>query len=214
MRQAPGGVAGVSRSSSCSACSSEASVRCTPTSAVMVSRMAARTGSLRAGPGRHARDHDRRRRQLQRTEASLLHAESELERLTQARPGAWRTHNQLLVARLITQAARRQRGAAGATAERSYPPAALSGRRHDRVPSRVQGEPTSGTGQTATKNAVWVRPVPLVVSPAPAHRRAGEGDLDELAVPPGDRAAGRDARGDRGQAGRSGRWPSAGTPRC
>jgi len=62
---------------------------------------------------------------VQRTEASLLHAEGELERLTQAAPpGAWRTHNQLLVARLITQAARRRRESRGGHRRADYPPAA------------------------------------------------------------------------------------------
>jgi L-aspartate oxidase len=63
---------------------------------------------------------------VQRTEASLLHAEGELERLTRAAPpGAWRTHNQLLVARLITQAARRRRESRGGHRRADYPPAAL-----------------------------------------------------------------------------------------
>jgi len=63
---------------------------------------------------------------VQRTEASLLHAESELDRLTSAAPvGAWRTHNQLLVARLITQAARRRRESRGGHRRADYPPAAL-----------------------------------------------------------------------------------------
>jgi len=44
-----------------------------------------------------------------RSESSLLHAEGELDRLTLATPhAAWRTHNQLLIAGLITQAARRR----------------------------------------------------------------------------------------------------------
>ena len=51
---------------------------------------------------------------VQRTEASLLHAEQELARLTRETPAdAWRTHNQLLVATLITQAARRRRESRG-----------------------------------------------------------------------------------------------------
>jgi L-aspartate oxidase len=63
---------------------------------------------------------------VQRTEASLLHAEGELERLTQATPsGAWRTRNQLLVAGLITQAARRRRESRGGHRRADYPPAAL-----------------------------------------------------------------------------------------
>jgi L-aspartate oxidase len=63
---------------------------------------------------------------VQRTEASLLHAESELDQLTRAAPpGAWRTHNQLLVARLITQAARRRRESRGGHRRADYPPAGL-----------------------------------------------------------------------------------------
>ena len=62
---------------------------------------------------------------LQRSEPSLLHAEQELARLTLAAPaGAWRTHNQLLVARLITSAARRRRESRGGHRRSDYPPAA------------------------------------------------------------------------------------------
>jgi L-aspartate oxidase len=61
---------------------------------------------------------------VQRTEASLLHAEEELERLTAATPAdAWRTGNQLLVARLITQAARKRRESRGGHRRLDYPPA-------------------------------------------------------------------------------------------
>jgi len=63
---------------------------------------------------------------VQRTETSLLHAERELERLTRETPGgAWRTGNQLLVARLITQAARRRRESRGGHRRLDYPPAVL-----------------------------------------------------------------------------------------
>ncbi len=61
---------------------------------------------------------------LHRTEASLLHAELELARLTRVTPsGAWRTHHQLLVARLITTAARRRRESRGGHRRLDYPPA-------------------------------------------------------------------------------------------
>jgi L-aspartate oxidase len=60
---------------------------------------------------------------LQRSESSLLHAEGELERLTEAAPpSAWRTHNQLLVAGLITKAARRRRESRGGHRRTDYPP--------------------------------------------------------------------------------------------
>jgi L-aspartate oxidase len=63
---------------------------------------------------------------VQRTEGSLLHAEQELARLTRETPAAaWRTHNQLLVATLITQAARRRRESRGGHRRLDYPPAAL-----------------------------------------------------------------------------------------
>ena len=63
---------------------------------------------------------------VQRSEASLLHAEQELARLTRETPAAaWRTHNQLLVATLITQAARRRRESRGGHRRLDYPPATL-----------------------------------------------------------------------------------------
>ena len=62
---------------------------------------------------------------VQRTEASLLHAEQTFERLGATTPeGAWRTRNQLLVARLITQAARRRRESRGGHRRLDYPPSA------------------------------------------------------------------------------------------
>ncbi len=62
---------------------------------------------------------------VQRTEASLLHAGQELDRLTAGTPAAaWRTHNQLLVARLITEAARNRRESRGGHRRLDYPPAA------------------------------------------------------------------------------------------
>jgi L-aspartate oxidase len=63
---------------------------------------------------------------VQRSESSLLHAERELERLTLATPrAAWRTHNQLLVAGLITQAARGRRESRGGHRRTDYPPDSL-----------------------------------------------------------------------------------------
>lgn len=63
---------------------------------------------------------------LQRSESSLLHAERELERLTAAAPPpAWRTHNQLLVAGLITKAARRRRESRGGHRRTDYPPGSV-----------------------------------------------------------------------------------------
>jgi L-aspartate oxidase len=63
---------------------------------------------------------------LQRSESSLLLAEQELDRLTRATPReAWRTHNQLLVAGLITQAARGRRESRGGHRRTDYPPDSL-----------------------------------------------------------------------------------------
>jgi L-aspartate oxidase len=62
---------------------------------------------------------------VQRTETSLLRAEQELDRLTRAtEAAAWRTRNQLLVARLITEAARRRRESRGGHRRLDYPPGA------------------------------------------------------------------------------------------
>jgi L-aspartate oxidase len=63
---------------------------------------------------------------LQRTEAALLHAEQSLAALIARTPeGAWRTRNQLLVASLITQAARRRRESRGGHRRLDYPPPGL-----------------------------------------------------------------------------------------
>jgi L-aspartate oxidase len=63
---------------------------------------------------------------VQRSEASLLHAERELERLALATPrAAWRTHNQLLVAGRSTQAARGRRESRGGHRRTDYPPDSL-----------------------------------------------------------------------------------------
>jgi L-aspartate oxidase len=63
---------------------------------------------------------------VQRTESSLLRAEQELASLTRETPeDAWRTRNQLLVATLITQAARRRRESRGGHRRLDYPPAGL-----------------------------------------------------------------------------------------
>jgi L-aspartate oxidase len=60
---------------------------------------------------------------VQRSESSLAHAERELARLAAATPAAaWRTHNQLLVAGLITQAARGRRESRGGHRRTDYPP--------------------------------------------------------------------------------------------
>ena len=64
---------------------------------------------------------------LQRSEESLLHAERELERLAGATPPeAWRTHNQLLVAGLITRAARGRRESRGGHRRTDYPPDSIT----------------------------------------------------------------------------------------
>ena len=64
---------------------------------------------------------------VQRSESSLLRAEQELGRLSQLTPReAWRTHNQLLVAGLITQAARGRRESRGGHRRTDYPPDSLT----------------------------------------------------------------------------------------
>jgi aspartate oxidase len=64
---------------------------------------------------------------LQRSESSLLHAERELERLAGSTPQeAWRTRNQLLVASLITKAARGRRESRGGHRRTDYPPDTLT----------------------------------------------------------------------------------------
>ncbi len=61
---------------------------------------------------------------VQRTEASLRRAQRALSGLARRTPGdAWRTANQLLVCRLITQAARRRRESRGGHRRLDYPPA-------------------------------------------------------------------------------------------
>jgi L-aspartate oxidase len=60
---------------------------------------------------------------LQRSESSLLHAEEALAELTRRVPaGDWRTTNQLLVAALITRAARSRRESRGGHRRLDYPP--------------------------------------------------------------------------------------------
>jgi aspartate oxidase len=60
---------------------------------------------------------------VQRTEVSLARAERVLARLLAEVPAAaWRTRNQLTVARLITQAARRRRESRGGHRRLDYPP--------------------------------------------------------------------------------------------
>jgi L-aspartate oxidase len=60
---------------------------------------------------------------VQRSEASLLHAEDALADLTRETPaGDWRTAHQLLVATLITQAARSRRESRGGHRRVDYPP--------------------------------------------------------------------------------------------
>jgi L-aspartate oxidase len=65
---------------------------------------------------------------LVRTELGLLRAKRRLGRLARATPpGAWKTASQLLVARLITQAARRRRESRGGHRRLDFPPIARVG---------------------------------------------------------------------------------------
>jgi aspartate oxidase len=65
---------------------------------------------------------------LQRTERSLVLAERVLARLARhTPPAAWRTANQLLVATLITRAARHRRESRGGHRRLDYPPLARTG---------------------------------------------------------------------------------------
>ena len=65
---------------------------------------------------------------LTRTEARLTHAKRALGRVARQIPtGAWRTANQVLVARLIAQAARRRRESRGGHRRLDYPPRARVG---------------------------------------------------------------------------------------
>ncbi len=65
---------------------------------------------------------------VQRSEESLLRAERELSRLNDDTPRqAWRTRNQLLVARLITRAALERRESRGGHARVDYPAAPAAG---------------------------------------------------------------------------------------
>ena len=65
---------------------------------------------------------------LTRNELRLTHAKRALGRLARLTPpGAWRTANQILVARLITQAARRRRESRGGHRRLDYPPRARVG---------------------------------------------------------------------------------------
>jgi L-aspartate oxidase len=88
-------------------CASGADTHCEPIRQEMRQLMTANVGVLRS-------------------EASLLLAEQELERLSRATPaGAWRTRNQLLVAGLITRAARGRRESRGGHRRTDYPPDSL-----------------------------------------------------------------------------------------
>jgi len=60
---------------------------------------------------------------LQRSEASLVQAEQKLAELARRIPlGDWRTANQVLVATLITRAARGRRESRGGHRRSDYPP--------------------------------------------------------------------------------------------
>jgi L-aspartate oxidase len=66
---------------------------------------------------------------LVRTEDGLRNAERVLRQLTrQGADSAWRTHNQLLVARLITHAALSRRESRGGHRRLDFPPASRASR--------------------------------------------------------------------------------------
>ena len=97
----------------------------------------ATTSAASRSASRDARDHDRRcRRPANRGLPAPRRAGARPADAGEAPAGAWRTHNQLLVAGLITQAARRRRESRGGHRRADYPPAALhAGDRHDAVGS-------------------------------------------------------------------------------
>ena len=84
------------------------------------------TTAASRNPAGDARADDRRcRRAAHRILAAPRRAGARRGSRGQTPAGAWRTENQLLVARLITQAARRRRESRGGHRRLDYPPAAL-----------------------------------------------------------------------------------------